>query len=142
MVVGLGLGSIGLTMMYLFQEEGLQPADSHSRNIKVPAILLTIAAAAGFYFLAQEVSFVSPAFLSSSLKACISQRLMRKLCQTCKKAGDATPAERKVLGVAEGTPLQIYSAVGCKACHGIGYSGRFAAIEILIVNDELVEQNT
>ncbi len=80
---------------------------------------------------------VLPHMLTASLKACISQRLIRRLCDECKKSKKALEKDKKILGVPLQEELTIFEPVGCPSCHNLGYKGRFAAMEILLVNEEI-----
>ncbi len=73
----------------------------------------------------------------ASLQVCISQRLLRKLCLRCRKPRPATLEDKRLLGISENQNLQIYEEKGCDTCHGLGYLGRFAAMEILLMTDQL-----
>lgn len=78
---------------------------------------------------------VEPHMVVASLQACISQRLLRRLCKLCKKQKDATPEDKRLLGVPEDKPLKIFVEGGCEQCHHLGYSGRFAVMEVLNMSD-------
>ncbi len=65
---------------------------------------------------------VEPFLLSSSLLGVLAQRLIRKLCPSCKQ-----PESNG----------QGYRPVGCAACGHTGYLGRTGIYEMLTVNDEL-----
>ncbi|MDD5547548.1 MAG: GspE/PulE family protein [Candidatus Pacebacteria bacterium] len=88
--------------------------------------------------------------LPSSLNLMLSQRLVSKLCQSCKKAEepvdsikniikkemDKLPAELKSkMKIKE--PYKIYHSVGCKDCKNKGVSGRMALFEVLRMTEEL-----
>lgn len=80
---------------------------------------------------------IEPFMLSSSILLTQAQRLYRKLCPVCKKETDI-PMEilkknRLDPALFEGT--QFYQKAGCPKCNGIGYKGRGALMEILLVND-------
>ncbi|MDP8224395.1 MAG: type II secretion system ATPase GspE [Candidatus Lernaella stagnicola] len=78
---------------------------------------------------------VEPFLVSSSLVGVMAQRLVRVLCDNCKKAVEPKPIQLKKLGVApedlNGRP--IFEPVGCDACLNTGYLGRTAIYEILRV---------
>lgn len=82
---------------------------------------------------------VEPHMVVAALKACLSQRLLRKLCAKCKVSHPITQSERKLLGIAESKTVEIFEPVGCESCHGFGYKGRFAAMEILLLTPKLYE---
>ena len=92
---------------------------------------------------------ISTEDLATSVNAFMAQRLVRRLCEKCKKADTPTAEERVILdGVlatiskASGlTPPQtdtIYRPVGCEACTA-GYKGRTTISEVLTVDQEIQE---
>jgi len=80
------------------------------------------------------------AFLASStIRAVLAQRLIRRLCPQCKRAVKPTKAMLEYLGV-EGTfKGELFEPVGCFACRNNGYSGRAGVYELLIPNEEISE---
>ena len=78
---------------------------------------------------------VEPYKIAASLRGVVAQRLMRKLCPTCKEVWMEAPAERLRRWVPQGTPL--YRAAGCPDCAMTGYRGRFSILEILTMTAEL-----
>jgi general secretion pathway protein E len=79
--------------------------------------------------------------LQSTLRAVIAQRLVRVLCDGCKRkhaltGGDLAADPRyRVLGFATGET--VYQAVGCERCNGIGYRGRAGVFELLELTEEV-----
>lgn len=74
---------------------------------------------------------IEPFLLSSTLDLIIAQRLVRRICETCrygkefsKEEIDATYPEIKQYF--EGEKITLYQGKGCKTCHGVGYKGRMA----------------
>lgn len=82
---------------------------------------------------------VSPLLLSSGLSALISQRLLRKLCEHCKRPAKLTSALTLELTEKRIDHRHMFEAAGCKRCDGTGYSGRTAICDIMTVTDELRE---
>lgn len=78
---------------------------------------------------------VEPYLVSASLRMVIAQRLVRTLCPHCKRPAELDPAVAKRLGVPE--KARVYSGHGCDSCEHTGYTGRQAAYEILVINDQL-----
>jgi general secretion pathway protein E len=77
--------------------------------------------------------------LSSSLLGVLAQRLVRRLCESCRRevtfAGIANESE---FGFREGTaPRTVWEAVGCDICSSTGYLGRVGIFELLAVNTEI-----
>lgn len=80
---------------------------------------------------------VEPFMLSSSLLAVLSQRLVRKLCIECRIRCDYS---QKILQeLLNHDQISVdrrgFSAVGCDKCNTIGYRGRIALHEFLIIDD-------
>jgi type IV pilus assembly protein PilB len=82
---------------------------------------------------------VQPFLVSSSVRAIMAQRLVRKLCTNCKQPGELSAAELKSLRI---DPNQLSEAtimkpVGCEKCRNLGYKGRMGIFEIFIIDDEV-----
>lgn len=82
---------------------------------------------------------IEPFLLSSSLVMTQAQRLYRKLCPFCKQAIEIP---EKTLRFNHLDPDQFrdttfFAAKGCPKCSGLGYKGRGALMEILLLDDEL-----
>ena len=73
--------------------------------------------------------------IAASLRGVVAQRLMRKLCPTCKEVWMEAPPERLRRWIPAGTPL--YRHAGCPDCAMTGYRGRFSILEILTMTAEL-----
>src|SRR5467141_366437 len=69
--------------------------------------------------------------IAAALRGVVAQRLMRKLCPTCKEVWMEAPADRLRKWLPTGTPL--YRAAGCPDCAMTGYRGRFSIVEVLTV---------
>lgn len=99
---------------------------------------------------------VNPKTLSSALSIAIGQRLVRKLCSHCKKQREITEEEKKVINtvlqnaVNDGKDIQAYEidlsqklnlfqAVGCEKCNGVGYKGRIGIFEAVVADENLQE---
>lgn len=80
---------------------------------------------------------IEPFLLASSLSGVIAQRLMRLLCQDCKKALPATASECALLGVDAANPPIIYHPVGCARCRHTGYVGRSGVYELIAIDEAL-----
>ncbi len=84
---------------------------------------------------------VVPDVMAGNIIGVIGQRLVRKLCRTCRQAYDPDARERRLLGAAETERLAIFRAVGCEQCDYQGYRGRMSIMEILKIDgtiDELI----
>jgi len=78
---------------------------------------------------------VEPYKIAAALRGVIAQRLMRKLCPTCKEVWMEAPPEQLRRWLPTGTPL--YRAAGCPDCAMTGYRGRFSILEVLTINPEV-----
>jgi type II secretory ATPase GspE/PulE/Tfp pilus assembly ATPase PilB-like protein len=84
---------------------------------------------------------IVPDILSGNIIGILAQRLVRKLCRTCRQSYEPDAKERRLLGVAQAESPSIYRAVGCEQCDYQGYRGRQAILELLKIDggiDELV----
>jgi general secretion pathway protein E len=78
--------------------------------------------------------------LVSTLRAVIAQRLVRRLCQECKKPRSDSEALLSKLGLAQNSVRgRLHDAGGCSACNEKGYKGRTTIYEILTISDEIQE---
>ena len=72
--------------------------------------------------------------LTSTLHLILGQRLLRRLCEHCRRAYEPTPEVRLRFGIRHGRSLTWHAAVGCAQCQG-GYRGRTTLIEALVMSD-------
>lgn len=81
--------------------------------------------------------------LPASLNLMISQRLVGRLCDACKKAVDPTEDMAKLLekelGALRPGPYKIWKAEGCATCRNKGITGRVAIFEALSMTRELAD---
>jgi type II secretory ATPase GspE/PulE/Tfp pilus assembly ATPase PilB-like protein len=78
---------------------------------------------------------VEPYKIAASLRGVVAQRLMRRLCPSCKEVWVESIPEKLAKWVASGTPL--YKAVGCSECAMTGFRGRFSIVEVLTCTPEV-----
>lgn len=79
---------------------------------------------------------VEPYLVASSLRGIISQRLVRKICPECKKTYKASDEELRVLGLPQGSDVEISRGKGCSSCYRTGYRGRTAIHEIMVITEK------
>jgi len=82
---------------------------------------------------------IEPYFITSSLIATIGQRLMRRLCQTCRQPYEATLDIVTELGLPADARPTLYRPVGCPECDHTGYKGRLCVMEIFRMNEAIRE---
>jgi type II secretory ATPase GspE/PulE/Tfp pilus assembly ATPase PilB-like protein len=74
---------------------------------------------------------IAPSLLNGNLIAGISQRLVRRLCKTCRYPEIVTFQERTRYSISSST-TPIYQPGGCASCHQTGYQGREAVAELVV----------
>lgn len=81
-----------------------------------------------------------PFLMSSTIRAILAQRLIRRLCTQCKKAYTPDSVELASIGIS--TAVQtIYKTGtgGCNQCRHTGYKGRIGLYELLVPSEEINE---
>ncbi len=73
--------------------------------------------------------------VSSSLTGIVAQRLVKRICPSCKEEYIPTEFERNMLNV--DADVVLYRGQGCNACNNTGYKGRTAIHEVLPVTEDI-----
>jgi len=77
---------------------------------------------------------IEPFLIAYAINIIVAQRLIRKLCEKCKrKVSNLDPEmfKRAGINIDEWRNIELYEAVGCDACNHSGYKGRMAIHESL-----------
>ena len=84
---------------------------------------------------------VEPFLVSSSVRAFLAQRLVRKLCRTCRTPKDIDAAAVRAAGFDPGDEktVEVFTGTGCPSCRGTGFHGRMALFEICLVTTAMQE---
>ena len=69
--------------------------------------------------------------------SCLAQRLVRRLCQFCRRAVEPTEEQRLRMGPEYAEVSKVYEPRGCSRCLNTGYGGRQAFFELLTTTDKL-----
>jgi type IV pilus assembly protein PilB len=82
---------------------------------------------------------VEPYISSSAVLGVISQRLVRRLCERCKRPQQIDQANLISIGFTEKEAEDVapWEAVGCDHCRGTGFRGRIGLYEVLEMNEDL-----
>ncbi len=93
---------------------------------------------------------IQPYLLTSTIELIIAQRLVRRICEKCKRKAETSPeimelakkAMEKLHAEGEVDPellknMQFYEGAGCEECNKIGYHGRVGLYEVFRMNNEL-----
>ncbi len=83
---------------------------------------------------------VKPFLVSASLRGVLAQRLVRRICQNCRKPAP-TPEHKELYAIGM-NDAQIASATfcmgeGCPKCNGTGFRGRVGIFELFTINEEI-----
>jgi len=84
---------------------------------------------------------VEPYNFVSALNCIMAQRLVRVICENCKRPKNFTQAELKEAGLdpAAWANVVLSEGAGCLECSGTGYHGRTAICELLDLTDRIRE---
>ena len=82
---------------------------------------------------------VEPFLISSSILAVVAQRLVRVLCEDCRRAYIPNPIYLKSIGFSPDRfkEHKVFKAVGCENCFNTGYRGRLGIFEIMVLTERL-----
>ena len=87
---------------------------------------------------------MDPFNFADALLGILSQRLVRTLCDKCKKSYHPSslaydhlkklygPTFDRAINIPFTDDLQLYQAVGCESCNNVGYKGRMGLFELLV----------
>jgi type IV pilus assembly protein PilB len=81
---------------------------------------------------------VKPFLVASSIQAVLAQRLVRILCQKCRKPDpEVDPKLLRLVGISEMEREKVMGPKGCPDCGGVGYRGRRGIYEMMTMNSEI-----
>ena len=84
---------------------------------------------------------IEPFLVASAVECFIAQRLVRVICDKCKKEFKPDKEILKELGVSrlDLSRIKLYEGKGCESCRFTGYKGRTAIYEILVMSEPIRE---
>jgi type IV pilus assembly protein PilB len=80
---------------------------------------------------------VEPYLVAASVVGVLGQRLVRKICTSCKEPYEPPANVRRAVESAGGAVETFYHGVGCPKCRSSGYSGRLGIFELLVPDDDM-----
>jgi general secretion pathway protein E/type IV pilus assembly protein PilB len=82
---------------------------------------------------------VKPFLVSTSLRAALAQRLVRKICKQCKKPYTPDSKELRSLNInaQQAASATFMHGEGCPNCNATGFRGRIGIFEMFVVNEEI-----
>lgn len=82
---------------------------------------------------------IEPYLLASSILGVVAQRLVRKICPSCKISYHPSDEERREMGV--GNPeVRFWKGKGCSDCYATGYRGRIGLYELMVMTSQIKAQ--
>jgi general secretion pathway protein E/type IV pilus assembly protein PilB len=80
---------------------------------------------------------ITPNVLAGNVIGIVAQRLVRRLCASCKQPAAPSALQAGWLEQSGSPSVQLYRPSGCPACEFHGYKGRMAIMELLRFDAEL-----
>ncbi|MBI2474279.1 MAG: type II/IV secretion system protein [Candidatus Taylorbacteria bacterium] len=87
---------------------------------------------------------VEPFLVASTFNVGLGQRLVRRICEHCRKERPLKPTEKE--GLADALPESlvvpinsVWFGAGCEKCHASGYSGRVGINEVMLADQDIRE---
>ena len=75
--------------------------------------------------------------VASTVEAVLAQRLVRRICVSCRARTPLTPEQRTALEISEADLPAAWTGAGCEACRGTGYRGRTGIYELMVMDEEM-----
>jgi len=83
---------------------------------------------------------LEPYLIVACLNIIVAQRLIRRICENCRRKDDIAPSVIEGLERRLGVNLKdfsFYKGAGCKTCDGTGYKGRIGIFEVFTITEEV-----
>jgi type II secretion system protein E len=72
--------------------------------------------------------------VASTVRGVLAQRLVRRICPSCRVEYQPTLKEEKILARLASPPSALYHGAGCERCNQIGYRGQIGLFELLMTS--------
>ena len=84
---------------------------------------------------------IEPFLVASSVNLIQAQRLIRCLCENCRKPAELSAELRERLAIPDGEAgsVTVFEPVGCDVCHNTGYKGRLGVYEVMPISPVIRE---
>lgn len=79
---------------------------------------------------------IEPFNVASAVNLIVAQRLVRRICSSCKEQHDYTPEEMHAFGI-DKKEGPFFKGTGCDACNSTGYKGRQGLYEVMALSSPL-----
>lgn len=77
---------------------------------------------------------IEPFLINAALTGVLAQRLVRTICNHCKREYEPTEQERAIIKKASVAITKLYKGEGCQNCNYSGYKGRTGIFELLVMS--------
>jgi general secretion pathway protein E len=77
-----------------------------------------------------------PYLVCSVLAGVLAQRLVRRICRTCRAPDHPDPADLLAIGVTDAAGVDLFRGKGCDECRGTGYRGRTGIYELFRLTED------
>jgi type II secretory ATPase GspE/PulE/Tfp pilus assembly ATPase PilB-like protein len=74
--------------------------------------------------------------VASVLKGVLAQRLVRRICQSCRVPDTPSRADLDALGIETDPGVTLFRGKGCEDCRGTGYRGRSGIYELFVIDED------
>lgn len=80
---------------------------------------------------------VPPYLIAAGLRGVISQRLLRRICPSCKQEIVPEKKALELAGIPDIPGQKYWQGAGCDQCFRSGYRGRIGVFEVMMIQEEL-----
>jgi general secretion pathway protein E len=80
---------------------------------------------------------VEPYLIASVLSGVLAQRLVRRICQSCRTVDEPDAGDLLAIGVTDAHDVELFRGGGCEACRKTGYKGRVGIYELFVITEEI-----
>ena len=80
--------------------------------------------------------------IASVLRAVVAQRLVRRVCESCKQPGVADAQQKswlKTVSPVNHDNTKFFTGIGCAHCNNTGYRGRIGVYEMIVPDEAMLE---
>jgi general secretion pathway protein E/type IV pilus assembly protein PilB len=82
---------------------------------------------------------VEPFLVASTVEAVMAQRLVRRLCKSCRRKVDPSKVDLPRDFPVDQLEGELFEPVGCRECRNVGYTGRMGVYELLVTTEAVRE---
>lgn len=84
---------------------------------------------------------VAPFVVTSTIELIVAQRLVGKICDSCRTPAEVSDQVLLDIGVepTEVKEYRVFKGRGCNVCNGSGIKGRIAIFEVMVMSDKIKE---